>query len=143
MSVDFDRRKLYYVYMRRRYAEDGAAGVPAAEKKKGSAAVLFVGFAFCMLAFLMVLVPLLMLLIPGGAAGQSVPLSKSALYLNIIAVILAFVGIIMCSTAPAHNKAMARFAFAFGILAFLLGVAFAVMCIIGSTARGISYLLPF
>lgn len=129
--------------MKQRYSRDGSAGAPAAEEKKGSAVVLFIGFALCTVAFLMVLVPLLMLLIPGGAAGQSVPLSKSALYLNIIAVILAFVGIIMCSTAPAHNKAMARFAFAFGILAFLLGVAFAVMCIIGSAARGISYLLPF
>lgn len=129
--------------MRRRYADDGSAGVPVAETKKGNAVVLFVGFALCMVAFLMVLVPVLMLLIPGGAAGQDVPLSKTALYINVIGAVLSFVGIIMCSTAAAHNKVMARFAFAFGILAFLTGVAFSVMCLIGSTARGLSYLLPF
>lgn len=129
--------------MRRRYSEEGSAGAPAAGTKKGSAVVLVVGFTFCFSAFLMVLVPALMLLIPGGAAGQEVPLSKVALYTNIIAAVLAFVGIIMSATSPAHNKAMARFAFLFGILAFMFGSAFAVMCIIGSTARGISYLLPF
>lgn len=86
---------------------------------------------------------MLMLLIPGGAQGQEVPLSKAALYTNVIATVLAFVGIIMSATSPTHNKPMARFAFLFGILAFMLGAAFTVMCIIGSTARGVSYLLPF
>ncbi len=129
--------------MKQRYSRDGSAGAPAAEEKKGSAVVLFIGFALCTVAFLMVLVPLLMLLIPGGAAGQTVPLSKAALYTNVIAAVFSFVGIIMCSTAPAHNKFVARLSFALGIVAFLLGVAFAVMCLLGSTARGLSYILPF
>lgn len=128
--------------MKERIGREGAAGETKNEEKT-NVAVVAVGFSFAAAAFLTVLVPALMMLIPGASAGQSVPLARSCIYTSIAALVLSFTGIIMCAAGAKANKVLGQLGSAFGLLAFMFGTAVLVLGVLGTLAGGFGNLFPF
>lgn len=126
------RKKKEYIdtYPQREDSRRQSGLTPKGTAAKGSPVVLYVGLALTVAAFLLVFVPLVLFLVPGGVASASTPLITVCIYLNALGVALSFAGIVMTANSALCNKGIARLSFFFGTLAFLFGLALLIVCLL-------------
>lgn len=90
--------------------------------------LLFIGLGLSAAAFLMAVVPVFVFFVPGGASSSS-PLVYSCIYVNAFAVAAALAGVILTALS-ASRSVIARLNLFFAATAFLVGLAFFVLCLV-------------
>ena len=121
--------------MSKRNKDDSTYDAP--QKSVAKLAVLFVGLALSAISFACAVLPVLALFIPSFNLGsENAPLVEIAKILNLIAVASAVVGSILSVIGANQKTGVARLAFSFAVIGFLVGLAMLFVCLFASAVFG-------
>ena len=99
---------------------------------KENKVLLFTGLGLSAAAFLLAVVPFVVFLVPGGVNDGS-PLVTSGIYINAFALAAALAGVIVTALSKPRSG-VARLSLFFSAVAFLVGMACFVLCIVFGAA---------
>lgn len=99
---------------------------------KENKVLLFTGLGLSAAAFLLAVVPFIVFLVPGGV-GDGSPLVTSGIYINAFALAASLAGVIVTALSKPRSG-VARLSLFFSAVAFLVGMACFVLCIVFGAA---------
>lgn len=109
-----------------------------APKKSGAKLViLLVGLALSAVSFICAVIPVLALFVPSFNIGnENAPLIEIAKILNLVAVATSVVGSILSVIGANQKTGIARLAFFFAVVGFLVGLSMLFVCLFATALFG-------
>ncbi len=109
----------------------------APKKSVAKLIILLIGFAISAISFVCAVIPVLALFIPSFNIGnEKAALIDIAKILNIVAVAAAVVGSILSVIGANQKTGIARLAFLFAVIGFLVGLSMLCVCVFASAIFG-------